>query len=114
MAWSICFFVADSADAQLAYLRVVVLLLLLLLEPPHAARMDSIPPKEMPSASARTIKSRRPILPSVKSCMSLFVSFIDITPIVVRMRILNDDPGFRLLIGIADLELDGNIVYAGK
>src|SRR5579859_5917943 len=112
MAWSICFFVADSADAQLAYLRVVVLLLLVLLEPPHAARMDSIPPKEMPSASARTIKSRRPILPSVKSCMSLFVSFIDITPIVVR--IMTDDPGFRLLIGVADLELDRNSVYAGK
>jgi len=44
--------------------------------------------------------------------MSLFVSFIDITPIV--MRIMRDNQGFRLLFRVIDLELDGNIVYAGK
>src|SRR6266480_5113921 len=84
MAWSICVFVADSADAQLAYPRVVVLPLVPLLLLPHAARMDSMPLREMPSTRARRIKSRRPILPSVNSCTSLSVSFIDNTPIVVK------------------------------
>src|SRR2546421_2033053 len=83
MAWSIFAFVADSADAQLAYLRVVLLVVLLVLPPPHDARMDSIPVKERPSASARNTKSRRLILPSFKSSMSLLVSFIDIAPIVI-------------------------------
>src|SRR5438046_1447356 len=83
MAWSIFAFVADSADAQLAYLRVVLLVVLLVLLPPHDARMDSIPVKERPSAKARNTKSRRLILPSFKSSMSLLVSFIDIAPIVI-------------------------------
>src|SRR5207248_6351590 len=83
MAWSIFAFVADSADAQLAYLRVVPLVVLVVLLPPHAARMDSIPVKERPSAKARNTKSRRLILPSFKSSMSLLVSFIDIAPIVI-------------------------------
>ena len=40
------------------------------------------------------------------------MSFIDITPIVVRTMI--DNQGFGLLFRVIDLELDGNIVYAGK
>src|SRR5438067_1921337 len=83
MAWSIFDFVADSADAQLAYERVV--LLLVFPPPPHAAIIDSILPKETPSARARNMKSRRLILPAVNSCTSLSVSFIDITPIVVKV-----------------------------
>jgi len=30
------------------------------------------------------------------------------------MRIMRDNQGFRLLFRVIDLELDGNIVYAGK
>src|SRR5258707_2354015 len=112
MAVSICFFVADSADAQLAYLRVVALPLELLLPPPHAAMMASMPVRDIPKAAARKIKSRRPILPACRSCTSLFMSLIDITPIVVRTMIVNQ--GFGPSIGIADLELDGNIAYAGE
>src|ERR1051326_6829874 len=91
MALSICAFVADSADAQLAYLRVVLLVVLLVLLPPHAARMDSIPVKERPSASARNMKSRRLILPSFNSCMGLLLSLIDISPIVVRVTTLDNE-----------------------
>src|ERR1700730_14790497 len=84
MALSICVFVADSADAQLAYLRVVLLLLLGpgLLLPPHDSRKATMPLKDTPNASERKIKSGRLILPASRSCSSWFMSLIDITPIV--------------------------------
>src|ERR1700694_3201132 len=83
MALSICVFVADSADAQLAYLRVVLPPVLGpgLLPPPHDSRKAAMPLKETPNASERKIKSRRLIRPASRSCSSWFMSLIDITPI---------------------------------
>src|SRR5690242_17213103 len=85
MALSIWVFVADSADAQLAYLRVVLLLLLLGLPLlPHDSRKAAILLNDTPTASERKIKSRRLILPASRSCSSWFMSLIDITPICER------------------------------